>query len=74
MQALGLPVLPIMGSSWHPAPGAVGQGMAVPPTALLPQPAKHLGFPSPATVLWRVASWELRGVQGEGHSTCLSLG
>lgn len=52
--------------------------MAMPPTPLLPQPAGHLGDPSPASVIWGVASWELWGVQGEGHSRawgldCLSL-
>lgn len=74
----GLPALPTVGPFWHPALGAVGQGMAMPPTPLLPQPAGHLGDPSPASVIWGVASWELWGVQGEGHSTawgldCLSL-
>lgn len=49
-----LPVLPAMGPCQHPAPGlgTVGQGRAVLPAPLLPQPARHLGDPSPATVIW----------------------
>lgn len=71
----GLPALPTTGPFWHPAPelGTVGQGTAVLPTPLLPQPAWHLGDHSPATVIWG-GQLGIAGPAGRGSQHNVGLG